>query len=299
MKLHQLALCTLLAAAAVPSHAVGRLVDVDVLDRATGAVLPVYSHRGEYWIAGSPGRAYAIVLRNRAGERLLAVTAVDGVNVLSGETAGWDQSGYVLAPSHRYQVTGWRKSRSEVAAFAFASSDAAYASRTGRPDHVGVIGVAVFRERRPVAEPRWSPPEMDNRSDLDRDAGPGAGRRVAPSASASARDAAGGESRSERAAPAAQAEPGSDASRALGKALSPAAPAPRLGTAHGERESSWVTHTTFTRRHARPDDIIRIRYDSRENLIASGVIRVPLPSRVDPFPASAQAGYVPDPPPRY
>lgn len=299
MKLHQLAVCALAAAAALPSHAVGRLVDVDVLDRATGAVLPVLTHRGEHWVAGSPGRSYAIVLRNRSGERLLAVTAVDGVNVLSGETAGWDQSGYVLAPAHRYQVTGWRKSRSEVAAFAFSSSGDAYASRTGRPDHVGVIGVAVFREQRPAVAPRVMPPEMDKRSNLDRETFPGAGRREAPPVSASARDAGGGEARSERAAPAAQAEAGADASRALGKALSPAAPAPRLGTAHGERESSWVTHTQFTRRHDRPDDIIRIRYDSSENLIARGVIRAPLPPRVDPFPASAQAGYVPDPPPRY
>ena len=156
-------------------------------------MLPVLTHRGEHWVAGSPGRSYAIVLRNRSGERLLAVTAVDGVNVLSGETAGWDQSGYVLAPAHRYQVTGWRKSRSEVAAFAFSSSGDAYASRTGRPDHVGVIGVAVFREQRPAVAPRVMPPEMDKRSNLDRETFPGAGRREAPPVSASARDAGGGQ----------------------------------------------------------------------------------------------------------
>ena len=75
----------------------------------------------------------------------------------------------------------------------------------------------------------------------------------------------------------------------------------KLGTAHGARETSWVSQTEFTRLQAQPDDIIRIRYDSGENLIASGVIRLPAPPRhwpqVNPFPASEQASYVPDPPP--
>jgi hypothetical protein len=39
----------------------------------------------------------------------------------------------------------------EVAAFYFTSLPDSYAARTGRPDNVGVIGVAVFRERLPYA----------------------------------------------------------------------------------------------------------------------------------------------------
>src|SRR5688500_4438683 len=74
---------------ALPAHAVGRLADVTVIDRNTGATLPLYHHRGEYWVAGQYGAKYAIAVRNKLGERVLAVTAVDGVNVLSGETAAW------------------------------------------------------------------------------------------------------------------------------------------------------------------------------------------------------------------
>ena len=73
---------------------------------------------------------------------------------------------------------------------------------------------------------------------------------------------------------------------------------PALGTAHGEREYSYVERTTFERLHPYPDEVIHIRYDSRENLIAMGVIRAPryYPSpRPDPFPGSET--YVPDPPP--
>lgn len=296
MRIHRLVLCVLFGAAALPSHAVGRLIDVDVRDRDTGAVLPLYQHRGEYWVAGTPGSRYAVVLRNRLGERLLAVTAVDGVNVISGETAGWEQSGYVLSASQRYQVTGWRKSAGEVAGFVFSGLEGSYAARTGRPDHVGVIGVAVFREQPPEPVARWpqpmATPPADNRSWRDGERGAGAPLPLPESAARL------GSALSERAtapaAPSAEADAVSDAAAARGKALP--APTPRLGTAHGQRESSWVSHTTFTRRHTRPDEVIRIRYDSRENLIASGVIPLPAPAWADPFPASARSGYVPDPP---
>ncbi len=301
MQFHRLALCLLLAGAAAPSHAVGRLLDVSVQDRDTGVVLPVHEHLGEYWVAGTPGSRYAIVLRNRAGGRLLAVTSVDGVNVLSGETAGWDQTGYVLSPVARYQVTGWRKSNSTVAAFAFSSVGDSYAARTGRPDQVGVIGVAVFRERRLEPAMSWTVPEADRTSGRaqDRVVGP----PQAPSdVGAGSRESSGGQSGSPGNRSALE-ESRRDAAPAQGKALAlQDAPAARLGTAHGARETAWVSQTVFARQQAHPDDIVRIRYDSKENLIASGVMRpavVPLPwPPADPFPASEQATYVPDPPPR-
>ena len=78
--------------------------------------------------------------------------------------------------------------------------------------------------------------------------------------------------------------------------MAPAAPAPRLGTGHGERETSHVGHTTFERRSTRPDDLIRIRYDSRDNLIAMGIIPTQaVPPRPNPFPGGVAPGYAPDP----
>src|SRR5258706_2545200 len=129
------------------AQGMGSLADIAVIDRDSGAVLSPHFYRGEYWVAGSPGGRYAIEIRNRIGERLLAVTSVDGVNVVSGETAGWDQTGYVFSPGESYQITGWRKTDTEVAAFTFTASPNSYAERTGRPANVGVIGVAIFRER--------------------------------------------------------------------------------------------------------------------------------------------------------
>ena len=51
-------------------------------------------------MAGRPGATYAIEIHNRLDERVPAVTSVDGVNVVSGETAAWNQTGYVFRPRY-------------------------------------------------------------------------------------------------------------------------------------------------------------------------------------------------------
>lgn len=269
----------LLGCAAAPAVAQAPLVELRLVDRDTGAVLPTWRHAGQVWAAGRPGARYAIRVTNRSGARVLAVVSVDGVNVVTGETAAWHQGGYVLDPGRSADLTGWRKSMSEVAAFEFAALGDSYAARTGRPDHVGVIGVAAFRERvdepplAAAAPPRQRPP-------------------------AAAREAAGAAAT----APAADARASS--SEALGRAESvraaPSRPAPaeRLGTAHGAREGSLTRYTAFERASSAPEQVAQIRYDSRENLVAAGVIPVPRPARPlpQPFPDSPLAGFVPDPP---
>lgn len=260
-----------LAGATGCAHATGRLADISVVDRDSGRVLPTYYHHGEYWVAGRPGARYALRIANRSGGRLLAVTAVDGVNVISGDTAAYGQTGYVFAPWQSYDIDGWRKSDAEVAAFLFTAAPASYAARTGRPFNIGVIGVALFRERAPEPPPAVAAPYPP----------------VSPSASAGAPPA--GNS--------ALAEQSADRSLAAGaQRFAPEARA-KLGTGHGEREYSAVEHTGFDRRSDAPDEVIRIRYDSVENLVAMGVIRRPTPPAYAPqaFPDAPVARYVPDP----
>ena len=97
----------------------------------------------------------------------------------------------------------------------------------------------------------------------------------------------------------ARADP-SPSSRSRSPATSPeaAAAAPKLGTGHGEREYSHVENTEFQRRQTQPDEIIRIRYDSLDNLVAMGIVTQsrPVIPVANPFPASPQQQYVPDPP---
>ena len=109
--------------------------------------MPVYRHHGRRYVEGQPGNEYAVRIRNCTDQRLLAVLSVDGVNAVTGETASPDQSGYVIEPGGYVTVQGWRKDLNRTAAFYFSDPGDSYAARTGRPNDLGVIGVALFRER--------------------------------------------------------------------------------------------------------------------------------------------------------
>ena len=140
-------LALLLGLLSLPALAAGRLAQVDIIDAHSGRTLPVYYDNGRYYVAGVPGREYSIRIRNRSHSDLLAVVSVDGVNVVTGETASVDQGGYILNRRQRFDIKGWRKSLEQVASFYFSNLDDSYAARTGRPDNVGVIGVALFKRK--------------------------------------------------------------------------------------------------------------------------------------------------------
>jgi len=137
------------------AHAHGGMVDLSVYDRTEGRRLPVYWHEGRAYVAGKPGNEYQVTLRSRQSQDVLAVVSVDGVNVITGQTAEPSQSGYVLSPRGGLDILGWRKSLSQTAAFYFTALPDSYAARTGRPDDVGVIGIALFRRKvEPVPQPQ-------------------------------------------------------------------------------------------------------------------------------------------------
>ena len=230
-----------LLVASFGTHAMGRLADVTVTDRTTGRVLPVYWHEGKPWIAGAPGHEYSVAVRNRSGDDLLAVVSVDGVNVMSGETASPSQGGYVVRPHGRVEIKGWRKSLDDVASFYFTSLADSYAARTDRPDDVGVIGVALFQRARPLPPPAEVAPAQRD-PDMQRE-------RAQRNESRKSYDAP---------APAAPAAPG-----ARGEPLA---------TGHGRREESPVRYVDFERATAQPAETLVIRYDSYANLVAMGVI---------------------------
>jgi hypothetical protein len=270
---------TLLAALlfwAAQANAIGHLADLTVVDRQLNRTLPVYWHAGRAWVEGKPGNEYQVVVRNQTGSDLLAVVSVDGVNVVTGETAAPAQGGYVIDSWRNLDISGWRKSLSRTAAFYFTEIADSYAARTGRPDHVGVIGAALFRRRPdPVSvevAPEYAPRPWQNSA-------------PPPASSAPMRERAEG----------AGAAIDSSAPGRAGGWLSSPAPAAKLGTGHGRSEVSRVRTVEFERATVNPEETITIFYDSRANLVARGIIRErPLPAPREPqaFPG----GFVADPP---
>ncbi len=263
------ATATVLATAIAPMGVcrADTLARVDVYDRGAGEALRVYRHHGRRYVVGQPGNEYAIRIRNCSGQRLLAVLSVDGVNAVSGESASPDQAGYVLEPGGYVNVQGWRKDLNRTAAFYFSDAGDSYASRTGRPHDLGVIGIALFRER-PVERRTW----LSKESRSERSDSP------APAESDAAVDAK------------ASSEAGTTAA-------SPARQLPSLGTGHGRGEYSPVEQVEFERASTQPDEMIAIRYERRETLVAMGVLPAPSygHSRRDPDPFPATLGFVPDP----
>lgn len=261
-----------------PAHA-ARLVDVSIVNRSTGERLMPYRHGGRLYVAGTPGDRYAVELKGRQGERVLTVLSVDGVNVLTGQTAAMLQSGYVIDGRQSYAVSGWRKSMDDVAQFVFTALPNSYAARTGRPGNVGVIGVAVYRERvAPPLSPSLAEPWRGDSRLRDSD-------EAAPAAApGKAEDSVGA------AASGALAERRADQAQSRAE---PAAKSMKLGTGHGEREHSPTRYTEFVRNSDTPDEVIAIYYDSRANLTARGII--PAPRLAEPTPFPAGAGFVPDP----
>ena len=269
------------ASSASAHRSPGGLASIEVFDRDSGQVVPTYNKDGRQFVPGRPGARYALRLRNLTQGRLLVVLSVDGVNVISGETADWRQTGYVLDPGRSADINGWRKSGTEVAAFEFAPIERSYAAQTGRPDHVGVIGMAAFRERVVLAPPPPAAPPIAAAAQ------PRSERRSADAAAEPSAQAAGKSSSSENSAA---------ADAAIGR-LDRQERLERLGTGHGQREWSVSRRTSFDRATALPEQVTQLEYDSFERLVAAGVISAPI-AYVRPRPFPASSGFVPDPPAR-
>jgi hypothetical protein len=259
----------LVAAQSAAAHARSApLVTADIVDRTAGTTLSVYLKDDQRYVIGTPGHEYAIRIRNNARERVLVVTSVDGVNVVSGETASPEQSGYVIDAGDSVEIAGWRRSLERTSAFYFTDLGDSYAARTGRPVNVGVIGLAVYREKPRIA---MAPTFRDKLAAHD------AARREREDMPASP-----------LAAPQADVhgQP-SEAAAATGKvAPESRSLASKLGTGFGRNETSYAQRIRFERATASPAQTLAIQYDRRENLVAMGVLPSPRYAQraPDPFP---------------
>ncbi len=250
---------------------------VEVVDQ-WGGRLPTWWHGGRTWVMGEQGQRYRIRVRNRSPQRVEAVISVDGRDAIDGKAAHTSKPGYIVPPWGEVAVDGFRVSMRDVATFRFSSVEDSYAAQMGNDRNVGVIGVAVFSERRyvepqPVRRP-WE--ERPGCGSCDRDQGrAGPTRQGESKAGGGAAPQGSADSAKAEAAPRSQ---GGASKRAM--ADSEAGERPGLGTQFGERRESRVQQVDFLRRHpSQPDAVLSIRYNDAPGLIAAGVpIRPPRPT---------------------
>ncbi|BAO44504.1 hypothetical protein [Thiolapillus brandeum] len=145
----------LMLALALPVHADGlsNKVDVQVIsdDRGKLHEYPVdsWGRKQRSYIAVRDGERYRIRVRNRSGQRIGLVIAVDGRNIITGDKSwlGRKEAKYVLDPWESAEYEGWRTSRNQVNRFYFTDVEDSYADAWGDHSAMGVIAVAVYKQK--------------------------------------------------------------------------------------------------------------------------------------------------------
>lgn len=130
-------------------------VDVRVVSDRKGvlSLYPVDSNgRGNTYRAyleAERGEKYGIRIANRTDRRIGVVVAVDGRNIISGEKSHLrnGERMYILGPYESAVYDGWRTARDTVNRFFFTEPGDSYAAAFGDRSAMGVIAVAVFREK--------------------------------------------------------------------------------------------------------------------------------------------------------
>jgi hypothetical protein len=113
-----------------------------------------YNHNGKIFIQANPGSEYSIEIKNNHWKRILAVTSIDGLNVLTGKTANENDTGYIIGAYSSEKIKGFRISDSEWALFKFGykfdGNTYAQSKEDGSEKNCGVIGLRFFYEKEPI-----------------------------------------------------------------------------------------------------------------------------------------------------
>jgi len=130
-------------------------VNVDLLADGKGP-LPFYRVGGggthdtyRAYVEAVKGERYGIRIRNNTARRVGVVVAVDGRNIISGEKSflKGNERMYILGPYETETYDGWRTAKDTINRFYFTKPGDSYAGAFGDYSAMGVVAVAVFRER--------------------------------------------------------------------------------------------------------------------------------------------------------
>lgn len=125
--------------------------DINIL--VNGNRCKQYQHDGKTFIEAKAGSEYTIEIKNNYWKRILAVSSVDGLDVLTGKTASEDGSGYVIPAYSAEKIKGFRFSDNEWALFKFGykfnGKTYAQSKEDGSEKNCGIIGIRLFYEVEP------------------------------------------------------------------------------------------------------------------------------------------------------
>ena len=119
--------------------------EVEVL--VNGHPVQEYFKDSKHYIEARKSNEFSLRIRNNGSKRIVALPSVDGLSVLDGKEAGMNSQGYIINGYDSLTIDGWRVSDSEVRKFFFTYPENSYAKRKNNGDNLGVIGVAIFREK--------------------------------------------------------------------------------------------------------------------------------------------------------
>lgn len=127
--------------------------------------LPLYREGQNYYLAGRNGQSYQLHYENKSNQTFEIVASVDGLDVINGQSASRNNSGYVVYPHSSLAIEGFRKSDSAVASFTFSQPEEAYAanSSSGSIYNTGIIGTVIYELEAPrkterSGSARYAPP---------------------------------------------------------------------------------------------------------------------------------------------
>ena len=230
-----------------------------------GGRMPTFHQRGRSYVLGRRGERYEIVVHNRSARRAEVVVSVDGRDAITGRRADWSARGYIVPAYGTVRIDGFRTSMRNVAAFRFSRVSDSYAALMGDARHVGVIGVAVFPERRAYVYRRPYYPRRPRPQYRYGESGPSGGQPTDDLDGLGAER----ESRSRADAPAASKSRRGHASGAMRQAPQER---PGLGTEYGEQRHSPVHEVTFRRANqGSPQVVLSVRYNDRRGLERLGI----------------------------
>lgn len=113
-----------------------------------GRPIKEYFHKSEYYTEGRKGSEFTLRVSNLTSEQVEAVVTVDGLSVMNGKEGSFDVGGYLVPAFGHVNIPGWRLNLQQVAHFFFSEIGQSYAHQMGKPTNVGVIGCAIFCEKK-------------------------------------------------------------------------------------------------------------------------------------------------------